>query len=241
MSWCTIWKCQTRLPVSRSRRRGFRRRGCCRAMAAVVVAGRDLDRQVDEAELLVDRSSASRRRCCRCTTTSRSRPGLVAELAGLRDGVEDPEPLAGAHVVRADVALGVVVARARVPARMRRADDDDVSRDDRRAVPGDLAGLMRDRDPGPRFFRSTTPFRRSRRAAPGLRVEADQLIADRDVEDALVALAVGPVADAASRKPARRRLGAAPSSSRCIQSSSPVAALMATALRCSPRSRRARR
>ena len=37
-----------------------------------------------------------------------------------------------------------------------------------------------------------------------LRVEADELIADRDVEDALVTLAVGPVADAAPRESSRR-------------------------------------
>ena len=36
------------------------------------------------------------------------------------------------------------------------------------------------------------------------RVETDELIPDGDVEDALVALAVGPIAHAASRQPPRR-------------------------------------
>ena len=47
------------------------------------------------------------------------------------------------------------------------------------------------------FFRSTTPRApKSCERVAGLRVESDELIADGDVEDALVALAVGPVADA---------------------------------------------
>jgi hypothetical protein len=38
---------------------------------------------------------------------------------------------------------------------------------------------------------------------PGLGVEADELIADGDVEDALVALAIAPVTDTTARQPPR--------------------------------------
>ena len=75
-------------------------------MAAVVVAGRQLDRQIGQAELFVDadlRPHAG-------VAGVRPRvvlPGVVAELAGLGNRVEDPQPLAGAHVEAADVALDV--------------------------------------------------------------------------------------------------------------------------------------
>ena len=87
---------------------------------------------------------------------------------------------------------------------MRRADDDDVLRDDRRAVPRHFAFdridllvvvLLQIDD-------AVDAEVLERHAV--LRVEADQLIADRHVEDALVALAVGPVADAAAGQAPRR-------------------------------------
>ena len=62
--------------------------------------------------------------------------------------------------------------------------------------------------------------RADRRA--GLRVERDEPIAGRDVENALVALAVGPVRDAAARQLARRGGGALPFAQLCTQISSPV-------------------
>ena len=107
-------------------------------MAAEVVAGRDLDRQVRDAELLVDGDLRPHAGVAGVLPRLLE-PRVVAELAGLRNGVEDPQPLAGARVVAADVALGVLHAARRRAGAMRGADDDDVLGDDRRAVPGDLA------------------------------------------------------------------------------------------------------
>ena len=60
------------------------------------------------------------------------RPGVVAELAGMRDGVEDPPHLAGAHVEGADVPGGGG-ARLGVP----RRQDQQVPVDDPRRVRDD--------------------------------------------------------------------------------------------------------
>src|SRR6185503_19283844 len=50
--------------------------------------------------------------------------------------------------------------------------------------------------------------RRNRLA--GFRVQLHEAVADGDVDDSLVTLAVGPVGETAARKHARRHLGAAP-------------------------------
>ena len=203
-------------------------------MAAVVVAGRHLGRQVDEAELLVD-AHLPPDAVVAGVLLGPLLPGVVAELARLRDGVEDPEPLAGAHVVAADVALVVAPAHRAAALGVRGADDDDVAGDDRRGMQPDVAG---DRDPSPdpsSSFRSTTPLLPNDGMRwPGLRVERDHPVAGRDVDDArrcgrrTSRRARGPTAAAALPRP---RL---PSSSRCIHSISPVAASSATTARREP-------
>ena len=102
-----------------------------RPMPAVVVAGRHLDGQVHHAELFVDRHLAPH------AAVSRVGPGIllprvVAVLAALRDGVEDPEPLSRLDVVAAHVPLFVLHAARHAPAHVRRADDDRVAGDDGR-------------------------------------------------------------------------------------------------------------
>ena len=59
--------------------------------------------------------------------------------------MEDPQPLAGAHVEAADVALDVGLAGRHAAGLVRGADDDDVAGDDRRRVQSDLAGDRIDR------------------------------------------------------------------------------------------------
>ena len=173
-------------------------------MAAEVVAGRIFDRQVGDAEILVDGDLRPHAGVAGVLPRLLE-PRVVAEFAGLRNGVEDPQPLAGARVVAADVALGVLhAARAPCRARCDAPTMHDVLRDDRRAVPRHLAldridllvvVLLQIDD-------AVDAEVLERHAV--LRVEADELIADRHVEHALVALAVGPVADAAARQAARR-------------------------------------
>src|SRR6185436_15285553 len=92
-------------------------------MTTVVVAGRHLGRQIDETELLVHahlRPHAEVPRVLLGATV----PRVVAELAGPRHRVEDPQTLAGAHVVAAHVALVVATAHRAAALGVRRADDD---------------------------------------------------------------------------------------------------------------------
>ena len=141
-------------------------------VAAVVVGDRRADGQVDVAQLGVGAHVRPHVGPARPLPRVVA-PGLVAELAGLRDGVEDPLHLAGADVVAAHVPR-----RRLLPARALgdgRADDDGVAgheggRADRvlagvdgaaeaprqvdptvhAEVGGGLAGLRVDRDePGP--------------------------------------------------------------------------------------------
>jgi hypothetical protein len=71
-------------------------------------------------------------------------PGVVAEFARRRDGVEDPQPLAGPHVEAAHVALDVTPACRHAARPAGGADDDDVLDDDRRSVEADLARVRID-------------------------------------------------------------------------------------------------
>ena len=68
-------------------------------------------------------------------------PRVVAELAPLRNGVEDPQPLAGADVVAAHHALRVAHRPRRRARPVGGADDDDVADDERRGVEPELGGV----------------------------------------------------------------------------------------------------
>ena len=90
-------------------------------MAAVVVAGRQFHRHVDDAELFV--GAHLRPHAGVAGVGGRVRiPRLVAGLALHRDGVEHPHALAGADVEAADVALDVGLAARRAAFAMRGAD-----------------------------------------------------------------------------------------------------------------------
>ena len=135
-------------------------------------------------------------------------PGVVAELAGRRNGVEDPEALAGLDVEAADVALRVRLAPRRVAGAVRGADDDDVARDDRAGVQSDLAGDRIDHLVVVLLEIDDAVLSEVADRNAGLGVERDELVADGDEEDAFVAASVRPVRDAASRQRPRRRRGA---------------------------------
>ena len=98
------------------------------AVPAVVVGHRRADRQVDVPELRVVahvRPDVGPARPLPRLVA----PGLVAELARLRDGVEDPLHLAGADVVAADMSRRRFLAAGAL--RDRRAHDDRVARHER--------------------------------------------------------------------------------------------------------------
>ena len=116
-------------------------------------------------------------------------------------------------VPRAHEALGVVVRLDGQAFAERRADDHDVLRDGRRRVQADLARLQIDllalADHARRLFMSTTPFLPNPgTGTPVFAFSATRRIAGRHVDDAVVALAVGPVGQAAARELARRVDGA---------------------------------
>src|SRR5439155_22249788 len=108
-------------------------------VAAVVIARRQLDRQIHHAELFVDRHLRPHAGVAGVGPRILL-PRVVAEFAGLRNRVEDPEPLPGPRVVPADEALLVNLALGVAPGKMRGADDDDVLGDDRRRVQTDFPG-----------------------------------------------------------------------------------------------------
>ena len=134
-------------------------------------------------------------------------PRVVAELAQLRDGVEDPEPLAGLDVESADVALHVLKA-LRVRAGLAGgADDHDVVGDHRRGMQPDLAVHRIDDLVVVQLQVDNAVAAEARRGHARLGIERDETIAGRHVQDALLA-AVGPVGETAARQLARRRRAA---------------------------------
>ena len=131
-------------------------------------------------------------------------PGVVAEFAGPRDRVEASR--AACRCGRRTRGPGpwcCCASSTVMPFSERRADDDQCRRR-RSAWSGGrsrrsprsiwLVGCRRPRLPSDRRRRRC---RTPRSAAPVLRVQRDQPVAGRDVQDAVVALAVGPVGDAA--------------------------------------------
>src|SRR5687768_3078999 len=182
-------------------------------MAAVIVRRRRLNRQVHQAELLVD----SRLIPDTHVAVGRPRavlPCLVAELAGSRNGVEPPYHPPGPHVEGADHALRVVMRRHRGTFAHRRAYDRDVAYNRRRRVDTDLARLEIDLLVGALddanlqvddAIRTKGRNHRSR-----LRVQRDEAVSSGDIKDAFLALSVGPVGDAAARELPGRVGGAPP-------------------------------
>src|SRR6185503_17684913 len=174
-----------------------------RSVTAVVVAGRHLDRQIHHAQFFIDGYLAPHA----IVPAVRPRviePRVVAVLAALRNRVEDPEPLARLHVVAADISLLVgLPLRRNAAAQMRGADDDRVAGDDRGSMQADLAV---DQIHGLVVFElqiDHAVLAEARDRVASLRVERDEPVAWRDVDNSLLA-AVAPVRKPASGKLARR-------------------------------------
>src|SRR5262249_49193689 len=141
-------------------------------------------------------------------------PRVVPELAWPGNRVELPQLLAGPRIERASEALRVVVRRHRRALAHRGADDDHVLHDERRGVHADLAGLEIDLFALP-FHDADLEIDDAVLAeggdrCTGLRVQFDETVSGRHVDDAFVASAVGPVRDAAARQLSRRHGGALP-------------------------------
>ena len=180
-------------------------------MAAVVIGAGRLNRQIHEPGVFVH----SDLRPHADVAVRRPRllfPRVVAELARPRNRVELPQLLAGPSVERARKAFRIVVSRHRRAFAHRRSDDDHVLDDERRRVDANLARLEIDllalafHDAEFQIDDAVLAERRHRRA--GLRVQFDEPIAGRHIHNALVALAVSPVRNAAAGELARRYGGA---------------------------------
>jgi hypothetical protein len=81
---------------------------------------------------------------------------------------------------------------------VRGADDDDVLCDHGCAVPRDLAGNGIELLVGILLQVDDAAVAEVAQRMSGFGIQADELIPDRDVKDALVTLAIGPVTDAAA-------------------------------------------
>ena len=110
------------------------------AVAAVLVDGRRLDRQVDEARFGIDRDLRPHAGVAGPLPRA-VLPRLVTGLARARHRVEAPDLLAGAHVEGAHQALDVRAVEIAEAFEHRRADDDHVVDDGRRRVQADFALL----------------------------------------------------------------------------------------------------
>ena len=203
---------------------------------AVVVAGRHSRPAGTPCRAPRRRRSAPRRRCCRCIRPESFSQVSLPNSPRLRNRVKDPEALAGAHVERrARSPSRCACSSGAPPVRCAAPTTTTSFGDDRRRVQADLAGDRIDR-PGRRSAsdRRRRPCRSRSPAARSARIERDQLVAGRHVDDAFVA-AVGPVRERRGpRAGAAPLLPRLPSSTLYIHSSSPVAASSATTARRDP-------
>ena len=154
-----------------------------RPVPAVVVAGRQLHGEIDQAELLVRAHLRPHARVAR-VRPGIAEPRVVAELVRLRDRVEDPQPLASPHVVAADVPLDVGPAARRSAGCVHGPDDDDIPDHDRRGRQPDIAGQQIDLliHAALQVDDAVAPERGDRLTGRG--VQRHELIAEGDVEDA---------------------------------------------------------
>src|SRR5262245_6401937 len=99
-----------------------------RTVRPKVIAGRQLDGQVDQIEIRVH-GDLSPHPGIASVGPGIVEPGVNPKLSGLRNSVEDPQAFARAHVEPADIALDVLVTPGNSSRTMCRADDNDVLRD----------------------------------------------------------------------------------------------------------------
>ena len=175
------------------------------ALAAVVVVRRRRQRDVDVAEFLVGGEHGPGVGVA-LHAPGFVLPGLGERLALLRDGVEAPLELAGADVVRPDVARRVFVLRDEVEDL--RPHDDRVADHDRRRAVGDVVPVpVVDAEVAGEVDHAVVAEGRIRLA--GGRVDGHELLAGGGDENAL-GLAVGPVLDAAGAARQHGRQSARP-------------------------------
>src|SRR5208337_5694254 len=100
-----------------------------RTMAAVKIAGGQLDWKVGHPKLLVDADLAPHASVAGVIGRIIF-PSVIAEFAGFGDGMEDPQPLSGANIESANEAFHIGLTLRYVSGLVGRADDDDIARND---------------------------------------------------------------------------------------------------------------
>src|SRR5262249_28741220 len=137
------------------------------AVAAIEAVGRVPDGEEDQAALDIDRGEAPLTRAATIPPAFRT-PGIAAGFAGLRNGVEAPQKLAGANVEATRIAAGTeawTLLRART-------DDQHVAIDDRRRGHTVRRARKLVCDPGAKIERAV--IAKCLRGRPGLRVQRNQ-------------------------------------------------------------------
>ena len=130
-------------------------------------------------------------------------PCVVAEFAGARDGVEDPEALTGAHIEAAHVAFHIGLAVRHAAGEMCRSDNDDVVCNCGR---GRKADITLDQIHGLIVVEleiDDAMAAEGRNRDTVLRVQRYESVAERDIVNAFLPT-VGPVGQAAAGDGARR-------------------------------------
>ncbi len=117
--------------------------------------------------------------------------------------MEDPQPLAGAHVEPADVALHVMKTLGRPACQVRGSHDHHILRHHGRRVKPDFSGDQIDLLVVVLLQIDDAVFAEAGHRRAGLGIESDEPVAGRDIEDSLF-LAVGPVGHSMSGKLPRR-------------------------------------
>ena len=158
-------------------------------IGAIEVVVRRAGRHIDDAALLVDRHRSPVVGAADVLVRL-FRPGVVAELAGLRNRVELPHLLPGDDVVGADVA-----GRRDERFAGRRPQDDEVLPDLAGAVGLDASRLLRSRETDAQIDRAVLAERQDRLAGRG--VDRLQEAVDREQQPLVLAVGALPVVDAA--------------------------------------------
>ncbi len=176
-----------------------------RTMTAEEIVGGCLHRQIDDAELLVDAHLAPHADVAGVGPRV-VQPGVIAEFAGPRNGVEDPHLLAGADVEAAHESL--FMFRLGRAGRVSGADDDGVLRNHRCRVQAHFAGDQVDGLVVVFFQIDLAVLAESTHRESGSGVERNHHEAGRDVDHTMIVASVGPVRQAAARESAGGRFAA---------------------------------
>ena len=181
--------------------------GVALAANAGLVRRGDFDAQIGQPQFLIDRYLRPAAGVGGRLGLAGADPAVVAVLALQRDGVEDPEPLARLHVEAADITLGARLVARHAARGMGRPHDHHIARHGGCGMQADLATQRID-DLVHIFLEIDHALvAEVRNGKAGTGIQRHQLIAGRDIENALLRT-IGPIGKAAAGILARGNAGA---------------------------------